>query len=270
MLNVIKATREIEPFSEEKVINSIKRAGIPEDLQMQVLEHVKEKLYENIPTSEIYKHIIEFLRASSKPYSQAKYSLKQAIMELGPTGYPFENFVAEILKAEGYKTSVRQFLNGNCITHEIDVIALKNDKKIMVECKFHNNPGARSDIHVSLYTKARFDDVKEKNNLTQAWLVTNTKITVDGISYGICNDMKIIGWSYPEKGSLRELIEKLRLHPITALTSLSKYQKEQFLSQNIVLVKTLCENPSLLETLGIPAEKRKEVEDESNFICGSS
>ena len=50
-------------------------------------------------------------------------------MDLGPTGYPFEDYVAEILKTEGYQTQVRQVLEGNCVSHEIDVIAQKKTKR---------------------------------------------------------------------------------------------------------------------------------------------
>lgn len=270
MITVIKATGEKEPFLEGKVIDSIKRAGIPEDLQNQVLKHIKAKLYEDIPTSEIYRHIIEFLEHSSHPFTQGKYTLKQAIMDLGPTGYPFENFVAEILKAQGYETSVRQILNGKCVTHEVDIVASKDDRKIMVECKFHNSPGTRSDVHVSLYTKARFDDVREKHNLSGAWLVTNTKITTDALDYARCNNMRIISWSYPKEESLRDLIERLKLYPITVLVFLSKSQKEQLLKKNIVLVKALCQNPSLLDDLNLPSDKRKNLENELNFVCNFS
>lgn len=197
MVNVVKATGEKEPFSEEKVLLSIQRAGIPKNLAPQVISHIKEKLYENIPTYEIYKHITEFLGKSESPYNRTRYSLKQAIMDLGPTGYPFEDYISEILKLEGYKTEIRQILQGKCISHEIDIIAEKNGIRSMIECKFHNMPGTKSQVHVSLYTKARFDDLKDKHNLQEAWLVTNTKITKDALSYALCSNMKVIAWDYP-------------------------------------------------------------------------
>ncbi len=141
MLSVIKADKTREPFSEEKVINSIKRAGIHDSIQQKVLLHIKNKLYDGIPTSEIYHHIVEFLGQSEQPYSKSRYSLKESIMLLGPTGYPFEDFVAKLLQADGYSTKVRQILSGECVTHEIDVIASKNGRTAMIEAKFHNNPG---------------------------------------------------------------------------------------------------------------------------------
>src|SRR5664279_1454910 len=125
MFLVIKANGKKEPFNDQKVINSIRRARIPHAIQSDVLLHVKSKLYDGISTAEIYEHILEFLDNSAHPYSRSRYSLKEAIMMLGPTGYPFEDFVAKILQAFGYETKVRQILNGKCVTHEIDVIAEK-------------------------------------------------------------------------------------------------------------------------------------------------
>ena len=267
MISVVKATGDKETFSEEKVRASIKRAGIPDTIQEQVVTHVQSKLYDNIPTSEIYRHIVEFLGNSAQPHTKVKYGLKQAIMAFGPTGYPFEDFVAEILKTQGYTTKVRSILQGKCITHEIDVIAEKNDTRTMIEVKFHNTSGIKTDVHVALYTKARFDDVKEKNNFTKAWLITNTKMTSDAIAYGTCNDMKIISWDYPEGESLRELIEKSGLNPITTLTSLSQNQIQQLLQHNFVLCRDVCKNPKILDILSLSQEKKQEILSESAFAC---
>lgn len=267
MTYVLKATGEKEEFNEEKLKTSIKRAGIPEELENQVIKHVKSKLYNGIPTSEIYQHIIEFLGASILPHSRARYGLKQAIMDLGPTGYPFEDFVGEIFKLQGYAVEIRVVLQGLCISHEVDIVAKKNGKKYMAECKFHNNRGIKSDAHVSLYTKARFDDLKEENNFEQAFLITNTKVTTDALNYTICSNMKVISWDYPENESLRDLVEKFNLNPLTSLTTLSQNQKQQLLDNHIVLSKDICQNPKSLEVLNLPEEKTQEVLDEARFVC---
>lgn len=267
MIQIVKASGEKESFSEEKVRASIQRAGIPEELQKQVLTHIKDKLYENIKTSEIYHHITEFLGRSQNPYTKAKYSLKQAIMDLGPTGYPFEDFVAEILKAGGYQTQARVILSGKCVSHEIDVIAKKETHKAIIEVKFHNLPGTKTGIHEALYTKARFNDVLEKNDFNQVWLVTNTKISQDAITYGVCMGMKVISWNYPEGESLRDLIENAHLQPITALTTLSVGQKQKLLENHIVLCKDICQNPGLLDQFGIKNEEKKATLSEAQFVC---
>ncbi len=265
---IIKATGEKELFSEDKLRLSIQRAGVPSDLRENAVNHVKSTLYENIPTAQIYKHVIEFLESSPHPFSRARYSLKQAIMDLGPTGYPFEDYVAEILKSEGYKTDVRQILNGKCVKHEIDIVAQKDGVKSMIECKFHNSMGTHTQVHVSLYTKARFDDLMDIHKFNDVWLVTNTRITPDALSYALCNNIKVISWNYPANEGLRDLIEKSKLHPITVLTTLSQSQKQQLLGNHVVLAKDICKNPSSLDLLGLPHDKKNSIISECQYVYG--
>jgi|SRR5579885_2037271 len=267
MISVIKANGQKEPFSEQKVIDSIRRARIPHQAQTDVLQHIRTKIYDGISTDEIFHHIIEFLDTRVHPYARSRYSLKQAIMLLGPTGYPFEDFVSELLKTEGYDTKVRQILPGKCISHEIDIIAGKNGKKIMIEAKFHNSPGTRSEVHVALYTQARFVDIKDRHGLDEAWLVTNTKTTSDANMYASCSGMKVISWSYPEGESLRDIIERTKLHPITILTSLSESNKMILLENHVVLCKQIHQNKTLLDRLPLTKEEKEKTKAEVAFIC---
>lgn len=269
MIFVTKSSGEKEPFSEEKVLNSIKRANIPQEIQQQVLSHIKERLYDDITTSKIYHHISEFL-GKSHPHAKAKYSLKQAIMKLGPTGYPFEDFVAEILKSQGYQTQTRQILQGTCITHEIDVVATKNIEKIMVEAKFHNIAGIKTNVHVALYTKARYDDVLKKNGFTKAWIITNTKVTTDAIAYAECQNITIIAWEYPQKGNLRDIIEQSGLAPITSITEFSPNDIQKLLENNIVLCRDVCKKPDILNLLDMPEAKKKHILAQAAFVCNIS
>lgn len=267
MPTVIKADGTSEPFDERKLLDSIRRARIPENLHQEVLAHIKKNLYENIPTSEIYKHIEEYFSKSNQNFAISKYSLKKAIMDLGPTGFPFEVYVSEILKSAGFQTEVGLHLLGSCVSHEVDVVAINKNDKIMVECKFHNKTGIKSDLHVSLYTKARFEDLRNKHKFSHAMLATNTKITSDALSYANCEGVKVLSWDYPEGESLRDLIEKYKLHPVTSLYNLSFSQKQELLNQNIVLVKQICSDPNVLSKITIPVSKRGEIIKEALSIC---
>ena len=267
MIHVLKADRTREPFSEHKLITSIQRARIPHSLQGEVLSHVKSKLYDGISTEEIYRHIIEFLGNSPKPYMKARYSLKESIMQLGPTGYPFEDFISKLLIAQGYTTQVRQILSGKCVSHEIDVVAKKNGKTAIIEAKFHNSPGTRSEVHVALYTQARFEDVKARNTVDEVWLVTNTKTTTDANTYAQCSGMKVVSWDYPNGASLRELVEQSKLHPVTMLTTLSQSQKMTLLENHTVLCKDILITPSLTDVLYLSKQDHAKVLAEVRAIC---
>ena len=267
MIHVFKADHTREPFSEQKVVDSIRRAHIPHSLQGEVLTHVKSKLYDGISTQEIYQHILEFLNTAPHPYMKTRYSLKEAIRQLGPTGYPFEDFISKLLQTEGYKTRVRQILHGKCVSHEIDVIAEKDSRTAMIEAKFHNSSGVRSEIHVALYTQARFEDIRERNHLDEAWLVTNTKTTIDANIYARCVGMRILSWDYPQGAGLRDLIEHSRLHPLTMLTTLSQSQKMTLLENHIVLCREILENPAIIDILYLSVQDRKNVMSEITTVC---
>lgn len=269
MVQVIKADGRTEPFSEDKVLRSIKRAGIPEELQKNVLNSIKTKLYDNIPTHDIYGYITDALAHSPEPFSKARYSLKQAIMLLGPTGYPFEDFIARIYQEEGYTTQVRQSLMGKCVTHEIDVVAQKDKTKILIEAKFHNNAGTRSEVQVPLYINSRFEDLKEKYDFNEAWLVTNTKATTDAIAYAECVGMKVVSWNYPETKSLRDMVEAKNLHPITMLTTLTLQQKAHLLANHTIICRDILEQKESLSVLGLPLDVKKEVLDEATYIIST-
>lgn len=270
---ITKASGEQEEFSEEKLLQSITRAGIAADLRGRVLAHIKSKLYPKIKTSEIYRHILEFLDQPHTRYHKAKYSLKQSLMDLGPTGYPFEDFLARIFSLLGYQATTRSIIMGKCITHEVDIIAEKQNlpaSRLMVEAKFHNTLGIKTDVQVALYTKARFEDVKQKNNLQTVYLVTNTKMTTDAIAYANCVGMQLMSWDYPKGNSLRDLIEKFQLHPITCLSSLSKAQKQTLLSQGIVFCQDIYRNYTVLDAFALNAKQKQEIIEESALVCSIS
>lgn len=269
MVYVYKADGTRELYNKEKILGSIRRAGVPKDLQLRTLRTVEAKLYEGIPTHDIYNIVLKELSQSAQPFSKSRYSLKQSIMLLGPTGYPFEDYVAKIFEGRGYVAQTRQILNGRCVSHETDVILEKGDRRILIEAKFHNNPGTRSDIKVALYVKARFDDLKVKYKFDEVWVVTNTKTTIDANAYADCVGLKIISWNYPTTGSLREIIEADNLYPVTILMSLSADQKARLLSNHIVLCKDINENKSLLDLLLLTKEKSKEVIEEIRYICNN-
>lgn len=235
---IIKKNGGREPFSEEKVLRSMARVGLPEELRPQVLEHIKQRLHQNIDTTDIFAHILEFLK-EKHPESGMKFNLKQAIFDLGPTGFPFEQYMQRIFEAQGYTGKVGQTLQGECVTHEIDIVLRKDGKKEVVEAKFHNQQGIRTDVQVLMYTYARFLDIKTINDISGVWVVTNTKLSVDATRYAKCKGIKVIGWNYPEDNNLQDLVENPRMYPITILSSLNYTEKQGLMAGNIILCSDL-------------------------------
>lgn len=266
---VLKANGDRELFDVKKLEYSLKRAGASSRSAEQTIEHVSKSLTPEITTHDIYKHAFELLHKEEKPVA-FKYSLKRAIMELGPSGFPFEDFVAEILRQKGFQAETGKIIRGFCVEHEIDVVAWNNEKLIMVEAKFHNELGVKSDLKVALYVKARFDDLSKmtfkygrERKLDEGWLVTNTKFTSTAIEYGSCQGgMKMIGWNYPPVGNLHDMIIEAKLHPLTCLTTMTGREKKLLLDRGVVLCKTIADNPDLLFAVGLNDSKSKKVIEE--------
>ena len=110
---VIKRNGEEVVFDNNRVIRSMERVGVPKELHDRVLAHISEKIPADnrITTDEIFYHIREFLIDKDKK-SGLRFNLRQAIFELGPTGFPFERYLAEIFQGQGYKTQVDQIIQG--------------------------------------------------------------------------------------------------------------------------------------------------------------
>lgn len=258
-IKVLKASGEREPFSERKVRVSLKKAGVDKETAEEIVARLPGKLYEGIPTSEIHTKILELLKKRHSPAALG-YNLRQAVMQLGPTGYPFERFVAGILTHMGYRAETDQKVRGRCITHEIDIIAEKEDQRCVVECKFHNKRGIRTDVKDALYVYARFLDIRDSFN--EPWLVTNTKVTSAVKKYGKCVGLRVMSWNHPPDFSLCSIIEQSGLQPVTALTALSTADKRRLLEQGIVFCRDLTGKRLAL----LPKSKRIAVEKEIAWL----
>ncbi len=265
-MDIIKASGEKEKFSKEKLYSSLKRAGAKPSLAQKVSQEVIKSVRPGMSSGKVLEQVTRCLRKEN-PILAARYNLKRAIMKLGPTGFPFERYVAEILKEYDYATRVGRVVKGHCVNHEIDVVAKKGKEHFMIECKYHNSRGARSDVKVALYIYARFLDVKKIFH--QAWLVTNTKCTSEAIRYSRCVGLKIISWRYPKNESLEYLIEKKGLYPITVLPSLTRYTRERLAQKRIILAKDLLKYSvnDLVRLFGIKPNIAKKLQEETKQLC---
>lgn len=273
---VTKASGEQELFSGEKLRASLQRSGAPPQLVDEVLERVLKELYNGINTRKIYKMAFRLLRQKEKLHA-ARYSLKDAIMELGPTGFPFEHFVGRLLQAKGYQVEVGLMMKGKCISHEIDVLAISHQETILVECKYHNDRGKVCNVQVPLYVHSRFGDIRQHwktvpsngKKAFHGWIVTNTRFTSDAADYGLCAGLNLIGWDFPQHKGLKELVEQSGLFPITVLTGLTRKHKEFLLAENIILCRDLLDNKGLVNKIISDKRKADAVINEASDLCGS-
>jgi hypothetical protein len=265
---IAKSDGTVEPFDERKLVASLKRAGAEPEVAEQIARDITPLLRPGATTGEIYRHAFARLRDHRRS-AAARYSLKRAVLDFGPSGFPFEAYLAKLFEAEGWHTKVDQIVQGRCVEHEVDVVMTKGDERVYVEAKFHNTAGFKTDLKTVLYVMARVEDLnaREPGHPSRGLVVTNTKFTSLALQYASCRGLELLGWEYPADGNLHDRIEKARLYPVTALTSLSKRDKLNLLSQRVVLCSAITDDTRALAIAGIDGKKAGEVLAEAAGLC---
>lgn len=273
-IHVKKASGEIELFSPEKLKGSLIRSDANEEIVDQILDEICKWVISGTTTRKIYSKAFSLLRKKTIS-NAARYKLKSAIMELGPTGYPFEYFVGEIYKVLGYDTEVSKVIQGKYITHEVDVIASKEKHQRFIECKYYQSSGKYANVQVSLYIKSRVDDIisyrealpEYKEFTFSGGIVTNTRFTEDAEKFGISSGLNLLSWNFPEGKGIKDIIDKHSLFPITSLSSLSKADKQKLLKKDVVICKQILEDNQKLDLLEINQRKRDKIIKEIRDLC---
>ena len=273
-IRVVKGNGEKVIFDPEKIRQALGLSGADEELAGKIVKQVASKIYDGIPTKKIYQLAFDLLKKES--YRNAgRYSLKRAIMEMGPTGYPFEIFVGKIFETMGYEVENGVIVQGKCIQHEVDVIARKPREMIMIECKFHSDNKTNSGVQVPLYIQSRYLDVKAaweekygKEISYKGGVVCNTRFSEDAISYANCAGLMVISWDYPAESGLKYRIDKSGLQPVTSLISLTKRDKQLLLEKEIVLCSQLIEKHHILKEMGFSENQiNKIIREAKNLIA---
>ena len=282
-LVVKKASQEQEPFSAVKLRRSMLDSGASEKVINDIIRKIRNHLVPGTSTAQIHRLASNMLKVADRTYA-ARYNLKKAIMQLGPDGFPFERYFGQLLVHFGYKVKTNVVVNGQYITHEVDVIAEKHQENIhaIIEAKFHSHPGRKTGSKDALYTYARFLDIqnewenrkkkgaKPKKGKLQSWLVTNTEMSSNAIDY--CNGVgiKVVAWSYPDNSdqSLQGMIHSTGLYPVTTLTSLNNQDKKSLIKQDVILCKNLLDNRQVLRRAKLSQRQIENVLSETDKLCG--
>jgi len=270
---VTKADGTTEAFVEEKLRRSLKRSGATAQDVDSVVRHITSILRDGIKTQEIYSKAFEYLRSIEQP-TAARYSLRRALFGLGPTGFPFEDFMARLFTIEGYHTKTRLTIMGNCVEHEIDVAAYNDTHSFVAEAKFHARPGVKSDLQVVMYSHARHIDLLGKRScrgdncgINEFMVVTNTKFTHTAERYAECVGLSLLSWDYPRDNNLHNRIQAAGVYPISVLSNLSLGQKRALIERGVIVCRDIIEKPHLLRHAHLSTKKTEAVLSEARQLC---
>ncbi|WP_264551077.1 ATP cone domain-containing protein [Flavobacterium sp. N2038] len=274
MMKIIKHSGHKVPFDKEKLKSSLKRSGASSDLIKESLAEIEKQMYDGITTKEIYKLAFEILKKASSGHA-ARYNIRLALQMLGPAGFFFEKFISKLYAADGFKTKLNLTLQGKCVSHEVDIAVMKNNKITMIECKFHGSKEGSSDVKVPMYILSRFNDLKaikhtifsNSETIDSCIIVTNNRFTKDAQDFANCSGISILSWDYPQDNNLKNIIDRRALYPITCLTTLSMIEKEKLLILDQILVKDLISAPDSLSKIGLSQNRIKNILNEAAEIC---
>lgn len=262
--NIIKHSGNLERFSRKKLYRSLRRSGLPHGQSQLIADKVTAQVREGSRSQDIFENTLRIVNRTS-PLAAVHYSLKRALFDLGPTGHHFETYVARYFDELGYETKTCQVLKGRLVKHEVDVIASNGTETVFVECKFHNRQGIKNDVKISLYVKARRDDLKEGPEgarLTRYFIASNTSFSTDAIAYGAGSGLGLLGVNAPEEESFLSAIKAMKLYPVTSLKHLNRTMKAELLASGVVLARELLDRTSLLVKAGMPERDIVRVLDE--------
>jgi len=275
-VTVIKSSGKPERFDLQKLVNSLARSGAPGDVALDIARRVEKEMVPSSSTRDIFRLAKKLLRQYNRA-SGMRYSIKRALFSLGPSGYPFEKYVARVLKAHGYSVEVGRIMEGYCVRHEVDILAEMENRHFIIECKYHSNGGNPTDVKIALYVQSRFADIRKaceseaghEGDIHQGWLVTNTRCTTDAIKYAECVGLRIMSWRYPEKESLEKMVEGKRLYPVTILPSARKKPLEALFRNDIILAQDIADmdEEAFLKKSGLDAETARTLKRQADELC---
>lgn len=271
-----KASGQMEPFKVDKLKASLRNAGASEDVITEIVEDISAWVNDGMNTKMIYARAYSIFKRLSKT-GASHYKLKNAIIELGPTGHPFEVFIGEIFKQRGYKVKTAQVIQGASVSHEIDVLASLGKEQILAECKFSVKQGNSVSVQVPLYVHSRVEDIVDKlrederfkDHTFVTWIVTNSRFTPDSIQYSSCKGINLMAWDHPHSQGLKDIIEREKVFPITLLNSLTKAEKSTLLSYGIVTCRQLSQVEESLNKLDLNPRKQSSLRRELEALLKS-
>ncbi len=273
-LYVRKASGDLELFDIEKFRASLAKAGAGVDTVDRIHKAVLA-LPTIRSTKEIYAYALNELQKES-PAVAARYNVKRALLELGPAGFSFEHFIAELFRCRGYSVILDHHAEGQCVEHELDIVAVQDSTKIMIECKFHNSQKIKTDVKSILACKAIFDDMKSAWESSRArdvsifhkvFVVTNTRFTTEALRYASCVGIELLSWSYPVDTNLSTLIRHYALYPITVIPSLSLDQKRCLIRGGLVLCRDITRLAHVARSCGLASHEEENLERTARELC---
>lgn len=241
-----KSSGELVDFSLEKLRESVMRAGAPGTVALRVANEVARHVVDGMSTKRLHE-LVRAELARDNLCVACRYSLRDGLERLGPSGFQFEVYIASLLAAMGYKAKLPDEYIGACVMHEVDVEAEKGGRRCAIEAKFRNDHRDHVRLKDILVAYARFLDLRDGAvqgkcpNFDEVWVVTNGQFSDRAMTYAGCKEMKLVGWNYPKGAGLERMIDRTSLYPVTVIHGLSTEELASLARVNMMLCQDLAQ-----------------------------
>ncbi|MBS3177049.1 restriction endonuclease [Candidatus Woesearchaeota archaeon] len=271
MKYVIKADGTRVPFDPERVVRTCMNVGVDQEHAETIAAEVEAAIDEETESKQVYDVVLDLLEGYH-PKPHANYKLREAVAAIEP--HLFEQYVAKVLEMHGYSCITNQLIPGAAVTHEVDVIAKKNNTTWMVECKHHSDYHTMTGLDKTLIVQARLEDLqdgfKKKThpyNFSQGWLINNTKYSFHAKQYAAAKNILLSGWHFQEENSFAELIQAKNIHPITVLNA-SPQTISMLFQKGILTLHDVAASRKQLQPILNPKEFSKIYEQVGHILNG--
>ena len=97
---ITKSDGTRQAFQPDKLVNSLRKVGASKEAITEITAEVERTMKDGMTTTDIYRQAFDLLKKHHHP-TAVKYSIRRAIMELGPDGFPFEALRGEDIPPMG-------------------------------------------------------------------------------------------------------------------------------------------------------------------------
>ena len=279
-MRIIKSTGQHQTFEKKKFIQSLVKSKVPRPVANQIFRQIESKLHDRITTQQIYKLAKQALLDANQTIGYHLYQLREAIATLDSIA--FEKYIAQILTQWGFVSQWNVIVAGRCIEHQVDIVAYKEDKNYLVECKHHRKYHRDSGLGRILELDARWQDINEfKGQINyplgrraetikfyKSWLITNTKFSEHAKNYAKCRRIELTGWKYGTRLTLERMVQEIHVYPLT-MFGLNSRQSAELVEIDLVTTNDLLayDSPPEKALAVLPAEKWYQIKQLHRLIA---
>ncbi len=242
---VRKLDGSLQQFDRDRIFRTCLRNGASNETAVRVAGSIEKELYDGMSTKDLLRSVWSYL--GKHPESHSRIDLRLALSLLKPRP-DFENYASLLLRSLGYSVEPNKVLRGRCVEHEVDAIARKEDRTVLVEVKHHDRMHTYTPLDVVMKVWATLQDLTEGRklgyndlNFTSSMILCNTKFTNHARAYADCAGVGYIGWKSPAPNGLETIIERNALYPVTLLRDVDRRLQRVLVGSGILTLRQLFE-----------------------------